>query len=123
MHRTFGLGCEIYGDDMKTAEEIFNESGKAGMACEFGYNADVISLPVAIELAEIYANQSKWISVEDRLPEDNKTQNILINGDRNSSHHIYYSAGYDIIYKKWYNPFGYEVEENVTHWQPLPNNQ
>jgi len=61
------------------------------------------------EASEIYANQSKWISVEDRLPE-------------NRTYVLSFSPNYNNIAEFKHGCFfeGLERLYNVTHWQPLP---
>ena len=88
---------------MKTAEEIFNESSKSGMAYGFSYDTDVISLQVAIEIAEIYANQSKWISIKDRVPEVG--ENIMWYEDGEIGMCFFEGIG---------------EGQGITIWQPLP---
>ncbi len=56
-----------------------------------------------------------WISVKDRLPEDEEiTALVLISGDGWHDHDFayYYSA-------KWYDKYD-DIVEGVTHWQELP---
>lgn len=59
----------------------------------------------------------KWISVQDRLPEDDQDVLICVNGDT-------IDTGYC-----WYSPYHADVRgwtayaamrNNVTHWMPLP---
>ena len=66
---------------------------------------------------------SKWISVEDRLPKDNKTQIIY------SKEYGVIMAYLDLTNKYWWSEHdnGGEYYRNggqlwdVTHWQPLPD--
>lgn len=70
-----------------------------------------------IEFAKKFANQSKWISVEERLPEVNQT--VLFN-----TSHDYVSQGYCIDFDagdiKFCETFIGNIFDDVTHWQELP---
>ena len=62
-------------------------------------------------------NPYEWISVEDRLPEENVCVLVVVKiGDR-------ISVDTDRIYRGvWfsYGKFGYKQEGYVTHWMPFP---
>ena len=58
----------------------------------------------------------KWISVEDRLPEDD--QDVLVCVNKNTIDTGYCSFGYDPSVRNWYAYAS--VSNNVTHWMPLP---
>lgn len=58
----------------------------------------------------------KWISVDDRLPEDK--QNVLI-CEKDSLGIYYYSVGYQED-SDWYLEYNSEPLDCATHWQPLP---
>ena len=98
---------------MKTAEEILKS--KLNPAIAITNNADYTFNKI-IEAMETYANQSKWISVEDRLPKLN-TEVICCDGPKNS----------DVSTSYFVEGGFYKIDENgvinsfeVTHWQPLP---
>lgn len=102
---------------MKTAIEILDE-----YRCpEIPFNEMILmSYPAIINAMEEFANQSKWISVEeiDKLPEQG--ERVLI-----------YSKDFGVqiswlnIRNLWVFPRGV-IEEalqgTITHWQELPTN-
>lgn len=74
---------------------------------------------------------SKWISVEDRLPEDDKAvlckqvnnKDLMICRLSNNEWHESYEDIYAV--GGWINSFVSSVEDNecylrITHWMPLP---
>jgi hypothetical protein len=105
---------------MKTKEEIFkpklfSDQYKELETCGW--------LHEIYEAMEEYANTSKWISVEDRLPEldvnyNGLSVNVLLFTDDNDFIAGYYSFNN----KQWYcsSPNNDRIEY-ITHWQPLPN--
>lgn len=84
---------------------------------EKGYRLNIVltrrEMPsiLLVELLQEYANQSKWISVEDELPEENQTVLWLSVFGRiiSDSYQQYTNKP-----KEWF-------QINFTHWQPLPN--
>lgn len=95
--------------------------GESYPAGQFGHMLDVVPLEDAKRIAVEYAEQfkPKWISVAEKLPENNTHHAVLINGDRNTSYQLLYTGGYDAIFEEWINPFGDKIEEKVTHWMPI----
>jgi hypothetical protein len=95
---------------MKTKEEILYNNGV--------YLTDLISSSTmgGIEAAmDEYANQDKWISVKNELPE--KGERVLVFTDY---------GGFDVCYlnnnNSWINSMRPQHSNgNVTHWQPLPD--
>lgn len=76
------------------------------MSCAYRAMRKVMELP---NLDIVPAEQNKWISVKDRLPEDYKPVIVF----RDDMH----DAGISwIIAGRWAVPEGV----NVTHWMPLP---
>jgi len=71
----------------------------------------------AIKMMEEYANQDKWISVNDRLPEN--ADGILLYGDLTVGH-FYETGTFSPTFKifECHAVDGYEGK--ITHWQPLP---
>lgn len=76
------------------------------------------------KVSQLEAAQPKWISVEDRLPEDNLNVLVYAIGDNENSviamtgytHKMY---GYNI--EGWRSPWQYFFYEyKITHWMPLP---
>lgn len=67
--------------------------------------------------------ESKWISVEDRLPEKH-TSCIVFSMKTKTNNSFVTESDFDGKY--FYHPYhGQEilgVYEHITHWQPLPNN-
>ena len=63
-------------------------------------------------------NLGGWISVKDRLPEDDR--DVLVYDSRNKEIII---ASYNSDYKEWdnfYNYYDYLPVDVITYWQPLP---
>jgi hypothetical protein len=59
--------------------------------------------------------ESKWISVEERLPEENES--ILLYGK------MYGWKQSGIFHNgKFYKDHDFKIKIKPTHWQPLPNN-
>jgi hypothetical protein len=56
---------------------------------------------------------SKWISVDDRLPDENIDDTFLVRCPNRFASDLMRTAIYDWLHGKW------EVE-GVTHWMPLP---
>lgn len=59
-----------------------------------------------------------WISVKDRLPEDDK--DVLVYDSRSKE---IIMASYNSDYDEWdnlYNYYDYLPVDEITHWQPLP---
>jgi len=105
---------------MKTKEEIFNESllGLKDAIDDnrlYSFYKDVILLCM-----EEYANQSKWISVEDELPKNEGSYLVFIYRPETVWHNkqviAYFNLDTDGKYYWNLNP----VIHGVTHWQPLP---
>jgi len=75
-------------------------------------------------------NLNSWISVKDRLPEDEGiTVLVLISGNRWHDHDVAYFGpikqprSHILLYKNsekiWRDKYD-DIVEGVTHWQPLP---
>ena len=82
------------------------------------FNARINDILACIQ--QIEAAAPKWISVEERLPEDNERV-LAVNVDG------YMMTGYilcvfDDRYSMtvYYCENGYDALDNVTHWMPLP---
>ena len=59
-----------------------------------------------------------WISVKDRLPEDDK--DVLVYDSRSKE---IIMASYNSDYDEWSTPYDYYYDldnDKITHWQPLP---
>lgn len=77
---------------------------------------------------------SEWISVKDRIPEDNEpvliyTTKTFPENIKRKTKRIYAVAVYDIYLKNWFTLQDYieerwlgnsAIDEFVTHWMPLP---
>ena len=94
---------------MKTAEEIVEENFK-GLS-DFIRDVELLNWykRLIVVCIKEYANQSRWISVSDRLPE-------------NRSYVLSFSPNYNNIAEFKNGCFfeGLERLHKVTHWQPLP---
>ena len=64
--------------------------------------------------AEGFAKASEWISVKDRLPEDDR--NVLVYDDHDIQ---FWVAWHDECHNNWYTQEGESVY-GVSHWMPLP---
>lgn len=49
---------------MKTIGEIFKDHNASGMACEYGYSVEVVSIDLAIKIAKEYAHQFIDIAID-----------------------------------------------------------
>lgn len=58
---------------------------------------------------------NNWISVKDRLPEDDK--DVLVYNSRSKE---IIMASYNSNYEEWDNLYDYLPVDAITHWQPLP---
>ena len=105
---------------MKTKQEILKECYK---------NSPYGSLNTlyAVEAMEIYANQSRWISVDERLPEVKKGDirvwiiNVLV-GNKKEVQEAYI---YNDVDSKQLCIDGFKsycIRNEYTHWQELPKN-
>lgn len=83
-----------------------------------------INADFAERTAQLEAQVPKWISVEERLPEDNLNVLVYAIGNNENSviamtsytHNMY---GYNI--EGWRSPWQYFFYEyKITHWMPLP---
>lgn len=66
----------------------------------------------------ISTSSSGWISVKDRLPEDDK--DVLVYDSRSKE---IIMASYNSDYEEWdnlYNYYDYLPVDEITYWQPLP---
>lgn len=84
---------------------------------EAGFSMEYKAVPVgAIENAPTIDAMPKWISVEERLPEDE--QDVLVCVNKNTIDTGYCSFGYDPSVRNWW--VYASMSNNVTHWMPLP---
>lgn len=58
---------------------------------------------------------NNWISVKDRLPEDDK--DVLVYDSRSKE---IIMASYNSDYDEWDNLYDYLSVDTITYWQPLP---
>jgi len=117
---------------MKTAEEILKERYPE-------LYEDKTTFFTALSAMEEYANQSKWISVEDRLPEigeralvigwsstDYRYSSSVYNNDSEPEQYIVVWDGKNsttvaaIDDGAFCGNYQYICIDNITHWQPLP---
>ena len=68
--------------------------------------------------------QSEWVSVDDRLPEDNCGYKFLVSITNDQvddlvSSSIYFSGGFKQVHRSGIS-HGFEVQVGVTHWMPMP---
>ncbi len=101
---------------MKTKEEILDKHlSEKGICCnrEDGYIDDYGVYSVIETAMEEYANQDKWISVEDSLPDEGL--DVLCISEE----------GCMSIEKRRYGKKEIYCDQTdsgyATHWQPLPN--
>ena len=75
----------------------------------------VIEMVDKIRDMEAQLSKSQWVSVEDRLPENENEH--LVSDDEKEIWLAVYTDTYDIM--NWYDMSAAPVR-NVTHWMPLP---
>lgn len=85
---------------MTTLEEFESEAYRNGYRC--GYSAGV---------AATFNPKLRWISVKDRLPENDEYVLTYCDCSTKSVRTNWYSTHR----KAWH-----EGDDNITHWQPLP---
>lgn len=103
---------------MTDREKLIEIISGSGMLCEicgentFMYCAEALTdhiLANGVMFATDTNVGSKWISVEDRLPETNDTVLVL-----HKNRHVCTNAW---LKKKWWIDYG---RNPITHWMPLP---
>ncbi len=121
---------------MKTAEDILKESYPELYEDKTTF---LTAFKMYISAMEEYANQSKWISVEDRLPEigeralvigwsstDYRYSSSVYNNDSEPEQYIVVWDGKNsttvaaIDDGAFCGNYQYICIDNITHWQPLP---
>ena len=111
---------------MKSKEDILLRIEPEGIELDLD-NTQVIryySQEQIYQAMEEYANQSKWISVEDRLPEDN--QQVLAYCLFIKDELCPYITAYGLLtFHDHYFTQDNDIESDylvneITHWQPLP---
>ena len=121
---------------MKTAEEILKERYPELYEDKTTF---LTAFKMYISAMEEYANQSKWISVEDRLPEigeralvigwsstDYRYSSSVYNNDSEPEQYIVVWDGKNsttvaaIDDGAFCGNYQYICIDNITHWQPLP---
>ena len=77
----------------------------------------------ALNAVEEYANQGKWISVKDRLPENRSNEGWSHSLDVNILYedNVVSTGSYRYLnIKEWADYLYNKRDKKVTHWQPLP---
>ena len=69
-------------------------------------------------LAGFEAGQPKWISVEEQIPDNERTVLVWINNIENPQWDNYRLGSY--LNEKWYCVGGRKSHEIVTHWSSIP---
>lgn len=127
---------------MKTAEEILDKHLNARDICcdrESGYIDDYGVYPIIENAMEEYANQSKWISVEDLHPKvgervlvlgwsntDYRYDSSVYNNDNEANQYIVVWDGKNsttvaaIDDGAFCGNYQYICIDNITHWMKLP---
>lgn len=77
-----------------------------------------VVLERTLRAMEEYAGQSRWISVEDRLPEEGGDYLVITHNTGNNIGPERFIE-IDVWFGEWDNE-GSEVGYHHTHWQPLP---
>lgn len=123
---------------MKTAEDFFTQKNGGKTAEELLSEGVLISPILAVRLMEQYHEarmKEEWISVKDKLPDDNKDYQVWEKGSiiATSAHYLtkkYFLDNYDdetYMDEGWYYSFKYPFDDHiqhdepldVTHWMPL----
>jgi hypothetical protein len=113
-------GKELQRPEKKDNEHI--ESGECGCI----YSEDMYPCEVfvqaynrAIEDYEAFlAQDSKWISVEDRLPEKTSNEFLGINMNQGGVKEL---INWNKVHKYWQSKRNPIFSLQITHWMPLPN--
>ena len=69
-------------------------------------------------LAGYEAGQPKWISVEEQIPDNERTVLVWIDNTENPQWNNYRLGSY--LNEKWYCVGGRKSHEIVTHWSSIP---
>ena len=69
-------------------------------------------------LAGYEVGQPKWISVDEQLPDNERTVLVWINNTENPQWNNYRLGSY--LNEKWYCVGGRKSHEIVTHWSSIP---
>ena len=105
---------------IKIAED---EKARAATACMKVLSLQMELTEARARIAELEVAR-QWVSVGERLPEENVTVGILIKSRISENHNIFRLA-FRKIYQsgefEWVDPQdNYVWGGNVTHWMPLP---
>jgi hypothetical protein len=78
----------------------------------------------AVLMSEVNRLRGQWISVDDRLPEEEKN-NISISVVAITNRGYWFKGQYDYDNKDWFfsedpDHLDFEIGEFVTHWMPIP---
>lgn len=92
-------------------------AGESGMAWQFHQDTIVTPTEDAKRIAVDYANQSKWISVNEALPKLDKFYLVNI---RDSAHGTEWITKLDFASGAWI-AVNLNNATFVTHWQELPS--
>lgn len=80
-----------------------------------------LRLKAILSAMQTYANQSKWISVEERLPENTNTVNVHFKEVVLKTNSTFVDAAYyDQKRKCFMSLRGYIIVAESIEWQPLP---
>lgn len=91
---------------------LSNQGFDENYTCSRGYA--IALMEQAYHLGKQESEADKWVSVEDRLPEEDNQYNVcyrMPNGNW-----VNFTTGYSLSYNRFD-----EGNANITHWQPLPN--
>lgn len=80
-----------------------NECSEAGM--QYNFYKDAL---------EALENQPKWISVEDRLPDESGSYLVCTRRSYAFTAHFYLNTN------EWKSHFAGSAGKHITHWMPLP---
>ena len=115
-------GCLCDLSDRRCEECPYADGGCESITCEKELGDNTLAL-----IQQLDAQVPKWISVEERLPEDDVAVLVYAIGNNENScvamtsytHHMY---GYNI--EGWRSPWQYFFyERKITHWMPLPSSE
>lgn len=102
---------------MKTAEEYIEEFYGSKVPDLFDKDLDPmanLSFNNLVEILNGFANQSRWIDVNTKLPENGQTVMVHTNEEVNGS---------QFLFSIYSDKYGFEsvAQRIITHWQiPLP---
>lgn len=101
-------------DTIKEAFAVFDamELPMEERECTLSYDA---AMAIVDGFEQLKSAQPQWISVEERLPENDACYLVFVSDDIKPEFAYYYGDG------EWLTPDLENLTRFVTHWMPLPS--